>query len=84
MGFVQHQYISATAEVKTNHRRAYINYVTREASFTAKNVTLQEVTTTHQGSADEVLVYFNIPSNYTVYDIGAKFIMLKTLGNEKM
>jgi hypothetical protein len=29
-------------------------------------------------------VYFNIPSNYTVYDIGAKFIMLKTLGNEKM
>jgi hypothetical protein len=68
MGFVQHQYLSGAAEVTANHRRAYTNYVKIQALFTAKNVTLQEVTTTHQGSADEMLVYFNIPSNYTVDD----------------
>jgi hypothetical protein len=52
--------------------------------FTAKNVALHEVTTTHQGSADEMLVYVNIPSNYTVENIGAKCIVLKILGKEKM
>jgi hypothetical protein len=60
------------------------NYVEIQAFFTAKNVTLKEVTITHQGSANEMLAYFNIPSNYTVDDIGAKSTVSKTLGNEKM
>jgi hypothetical protein len=36
------------------------------------------------GSADKTLGYFDMPSNYTIDDTGAKSALIKTSGNEKM
>ena len=36
------------------------------------------------GKADEIPVYFKMPSYYTVNDIRVKSLMIKTSGNEKM
>jgi hypothetical protein len=36
------------------------------------------------GSVDEILVYFNIASNNTIDNTGAKSIVIDTLGHEKM
>jgi hypothetical protein len=36
------------------------------------------------GNANETQVYFGILSKYTVYDTGAKCVVIKTLGYEKM
>jgi hypothetical protein len=58
--------------------------VEKQVFFTAKNFTLQEVTTTLWGNSDETPVYFNIPSNYTINDEGAKSVVMTISGNEKM
>jgi hypothetical protein len=36
------------------------------------------------GNADEMPAYFDILSKYTVHDNGAKSVVIKTLGYEKM
>jgi hypothetical protein len=36
------------------------------------------------GNTDKTPVYFDMSFNYTVDDIGAKSVLIKTLGNEKM
>jgi hypothetical protein len=36
------------------------------------------------GKADEIPVYFKVPSYYAVNDIRVKSLMIKTSGNEKM
>jgi hypothetical protein len=35
-------------------------------------------------NADKTPVYFDMPSNHAVDDTGAKFVLIKTLGSEKM
>jgi hypothetical protein len=36
------------------------------------------------GNGDETPLYFDMPSNYTVDDTGAKSLIIKTSGHEKM
>jgi hypothetical protein len=36
------------------------------------------------GNADKTLVYFNVPSNYTIDDTGAKSVLIKSSDSEKM
>jgi hypothetical protein len=45
---------------------------------------LQEVTITLGGNAEEMPVYFNMPSSYTTDDVGAKSVAIKTSGNENI
>jgi hypothetical protein len=35
-------------------------------------------------NADEMLVFLNMPSNTTITEKGAKSVLLKTVGNEKL
>jgi hypothetical protein len=42
-----------------------------------KNFTLQEVMITLLGTADEKPAYFDMSSNYTINDIGAKSIVIR-------
>jgi hypothetical protein len=36
------------------------------------------------GNADEMPVYFSVPSTYTVDDVRAQFVMIETSADEKM
>jgi hypothetical protein len=45
--------------------------------------TLQEVTITLRRIFDEMPVYFKMPSNYTISDVGTKSVT-KASGNENM
>jgi hypothetical protein len=54
------------------------NGIEEQFSFTAYVFTLQEVTITLWGNADEMPLYFNMPSNYTPDD-GAKSDVIITL-----
>jgi hypothetical protein len=63
---------------------ACTNNTKNRVLFTAKNFTLQEVTIVLQGNGYEKPEYFDMLSNYTTDNVGAKFVVIKTLDNEKM
>jgi hypothetical protein len=44
----------------------YTNYTEEQVFFIAKIFTLQEVTLTFQGNADEMPAYFHMSPNYTI------------------
>jgi hypothetical protein len=50
------------------------NDVEEQTFFTVKVFTLQEVLNTLWGNVEDTLVYFNMPSNYTINDADAKSI----------
>jgi hypothetical protein len=52
--------------------------------FRARVFTLQEVTIILQGTADKIPLCFDMLSNYTIDDVGAKSAITRTSGNEKM
>jgi hypothetical protein len=52
--------------------------------FIAKVFTLQELTITLRDNVNEMPVYFSMPSCYTIDDMGAKSVVVKTSSNEKM
>jgi hypothetical protein len=60
------------------------NDAERHDFFTEKNFTLQEITIILQVNADEIPVYFNILSNYTIDNVGVQSVIIKTSGNENM
>jgi hypothetical protein len=45
---------------------------------------MQEVTITFQSTINEMLVYFNLTSNYIIYDVGATSVVMKISSNRKM
>lgn len=49
-----------------------------------KVFTWQEITFILRGIVSQMPVYFDMHSNYTVYDIGAKFAVIRTSGSEKL
>jgi hypothetical protein len=63
---------------------ACTNYVEKQTFFTAESFTLQYIIIILQSSANEILVYFNIPWFYTIDNIGAKPTVIKTLGNKEL
>jgi hypothetical protein len=52
--------------------------------YTAKVFTLQEVGITLQGNANEMSLYFSMLSSYTIDDAGAKSVVIKASGCEKI
>jgi hypothetical protein len=53
------------------------------ALFTAKVFILKEITVTLRDNADEMPVYINMPSNYTINNLNVKSVVIKAPGNEK-
>jgi hypothetical protein len=45
--------------------------------FTMKNSSLQDVTITVQRNDSETPLHFNMPTSYTIDDVGAEFIVIK-------
>jgi hypothetical protein len=56
----------------------------KQVIFTAKVFTLQEGSVTLQGNVSEMSLYFNMLSSYTIDDAGAKPVVIKTSGYEKI
>jgi hypothetical protein len=52
------------------------NYMEKQDLFIAKNLPLQEVTIILRGNDNDMPVYFEMPSNYTINDIGAKNVVI--------
>jgi hypothetical protein len=49
--------------------------------FIVKVFTLQEIIITLQYTADEMSLYFNMPTTYTINDVGAESVVMKTSGH---
>jgi hypothetical protein len=60
------------------------NDVVLQIFFTANNFTLQDVTITLQGNDNEMPVYCNMPSSYTIDDAGVNSVVIKESGIENM
>jgi hypothetical protein len=59
------------------------NDAEEQVFFTAKNLTLQDVTITLLGNADEASMYFDVSSNYTIIDVHTDSVIIKTSGSER-
>lgn len=55
-----------------------------QAFFIIKFFILQEVTIALQGSFGKIPLYFDMPSSYTMDNVGVKYVVMRTSRSEKM
>jgi hypothetical protein len=69
---------------KGMYRVVCISDAEEQVLSTAKVFIWQEVTITLQDNANKIPVHFDMPSNYTIDNVGAKSVVTKTLGKGKI